>query len=122
LFLEDGIYLAGKILFLVIVLVFGYFITSYEKAEFETLARSLKNKEHKIAEGKVKNVRVEYGKINHQYFTVDNKQFDISDNISNGGFNKTILDEGPLYENRPVKIYYIESGNDKVIIRLELIR
>ncbi len=75
---------------------------------------------YKTVEGRVRNVRVLYGKHDMQYFSVNGVNFKITENTGSGGFNRTIIKGGPLRENVYVRLSYIESYGDKIILRVEI--
>lgn len=111
---------------LVMIFVFWNFnkmnnlTTSHEEENFKNLADALNSGNYSTVEGPVKNVRVRHGRINRQFFTVNRVDFEISDNELDGGFNRTIMDDGPLRENVFVRLSYIESYGDKIILRVEI--
>lgn len=110
---------------LTILLFYGFyrmdnFFSDIKTGTYRMLTNALNSGNYRIAEGPVKNVHVRYGRINRQYFSVNNTDFEISDNELDGGFNQTIMNKGPLRENVYTRISYIESYGDKIIIRVEL--
>lgn len=80
------------------------------------------NNEFEIVNGTIDKLKIETGRINFQKFTVNGVLFEISDNVTNGGYNKTVLNGSPIREGLCVKIYYINKINDNIIVRLELIK
>ncbi len=89
--------------------------------DFKKLKNAFNKNETIIVEGYVRNVKLEHGRIEKQYFSVNNVDFIISDNIYTGGFNKTIQNGGPIREGLYVRInYYRKCCYENIIVRLEI--
>lgn len=92
----------------------------YDSGKNKEYSSILQRGAYKTVEGQVRNVRISYGKHDMQYFSVNGINFKITENTVSGGFNRTILNGGPLRENVYVRLSYIESYGDKIILRVEI--
>lgn len=110
------------IIMLVAVIIAGSIIFSYFKyLTYQSIKDDYLNRKVKVIEGYVKNVSMQYGRITIQHFTIQNIDFQISDNIITGGYNKTISKGGVIRQNEFIRLHYIEKYNDeKIIIKLEV--
>lgn len=114
IFVFSGIFLLWVVV-LSVGILFRY--STYTKVKKARL-----NNEFEIVNGTINNLKIETGRINFQNFTVNGVLFEISDNVTNGGYNKTVLNGSPIREGACVKIYYINKINDNIIVRLELMK
>ena len=102
-----------------IMFVTFWILASYSNHIF--LQDSMKYNKYDMITGFIQNVKMEYGKSNTQLFAIKDIKFRISDNSSNGGYNKTIQEGGQLYQGECSRIYYVEKSNEKVIIKVEIL-
>ena len=117
-YLEDYIQirLSFIISFIVVIVLGSCFSNFFSYSAYQSIKNKYLNKQYKVVEGYVENVSVEYSRINKQRFSVQNVNFEISDNITTGGYNTTIIEGGKIRENEFIRLHYIEKVNDERII------
>jgi energy-coupling factor transporter transmembrane protein EcfT len=107
----------------VIFIVFIIKIPSIHRAE-KDLKDMIKNETYLIVEGEVENFMAPRKSPNHfESFSVNGIDFRYSEYVIIDGFNKTSNNGGPIKINgQMVRIGYIKTGNENVILKLEMIK
>ena len=81
----------------------------------------INNSNIKTTEGYVTNVHLYSGRMRTQYFQIGKENFEIIDNMYNGGFNKVIQNGGPITQGLYVRLHYYEKfDKSKVICKVEI--
>lgn len=112
----------GYLFVFIVWLLIQLVMMSFTYSDYKKIRDARINNKCLIIMGYVNDVKYEYGRTNYQCFKVNNIQFRISDDVNNGGFNKTSLNGGPITEGIHVKVFYIESFGENHIARLEMLK
>ena len=96
-------------------------VLSQMKENFDGMAEAIRAGHVRVVEGKVENFHP-MPKSGHdaERFTVQGRSFAYSDYSVTGGFNNTSSHGGPIKNELPVRITYIDGNVGRVIVKLEV--